>query len=60
MEEFADKLHAVWSDENLRKELMLKGKKKARLLKPERYTSKWSDVITEALEAVAPVGRDNR
>ncbi len=57
VEDMAEKIYAIWSNERLRDELALKGSKIASLLTPEGYAAQWSAVIAEALGSAVP-GKD--
>lgn len=50
MEDMADKIHKIWTDENLRKELIRKGYRRVRGLTLENYAKQWENIIDQAVE----------
>lgn len=50
MEDMADKIHKMWTDENLRKELVRKGYKRVQGLTLENYAKQWENIIDQAVE----------
>ena len=54
VEDIADKIEVIWSNDSLRDELAAKGPDRTKLLTPERYGERWSEVASEALGALAP------
>lgn len=50
VDEIAQKVYKVWTDENLRKEMVRKGHEQTKNLTLEYYGKEWADVIKEALK----------
>lgn len=50
VEDMADKIYKIWSDEALRKELVKKGYERIKDLTFENYAKQWQQVINEALK----------
>jgi len=50
IEDMADKIHKIWTDGNLRKELIRKGYRRVRGLTLENYAKQWENIIDEAVE----------
>ena len=53
VDDMAEKINSIWSNEGLRAELASKGSEIANLRTPEEYASQWSEVIAEALDSIA-------
>jgi glycosyltransferase involved in cell wall biosynthesis len=49
IEDMADKIHKIWTDGNLRKELIRKGYRRVRGLTLENYARQWENIIEEAV-----------
>ena len=49
IEDMAEKIYNIWTDENLRAELVQKGYNRIKDLTLENYAKQWEDVIKEAL-----------
>ena len=47
--DMAKKIHKFWTDEELRKNLILGAKEKAKEITLEGYAKKWQEAISEAL-----------
>jgi len=45
----AEKIHTIWTDENLRQEFIQKGYKRVKSVTLESYAKQWEQVIEEAL-----------
>lgn len=54
VEDIADKIEIIWSNDGLRDELAANGPHRTKLLTPERYGEQWSEVVNKALIAPAP------
>lgn len=52
IEDMAEKIHKVWVNEGLRRELTRKGYERVKDLTPKNYAKKWEEVIKEALEKI--------
>jgi glycosyltransferase involved in cell wall biosynthesis len=50
IDDMAEKIYKVWTDEKLRKELVEKGYERIKDMTLENYAKKWEKVISEALE----------
>lgn len=50
VEDIAEKIYKIWTDENLRQELIRKGYERTKELTLENYAKKWERVIKEALK----------
>lgn len=50
IEDMAEKIYRIWTDEELRKELIKKGYERVKNLTLENYAKQWEEVIKEALE----------
>jgi glycosyltransferase involved in cell wall biosynthesis len=48
VDDMAEKIYKVWTDENLRKELITKGYERAKDMTLENYAKKWEEVIEAA------------
>lgn len=53
IEDMAEKIYRIWTDENLRQELIEKGYQKVKNLTLENYARKWEKIIEEALERIS-------
>jgi len=51
IEEMAERIYKVWADENLRKELIQKGYKRAKDMPLRNYARKWGEIIEETLRS---------
>ncbi len=51
-EDMAEKIYRVWTDENLRRELINRGYERVKDLTLENYAKQWEEVIEEAREKV--------
>ena len=49
VEDMAEKIYRIWTDENLRQEFIQKGYKKVKDITLEKYIKQWEQVIEEAL-----------
>lgn len=54
IDDIAEKVYKIWTDESLRKEMIRKGHEQAKNLTLEYYGKKWADVIEEALRHYDP------
>jgi len=52
IEDMADKIHEIWTDEDLRQELIKKGYERVKGLTLESYAKQWEKIIEEALEKI--------
>jgi len=52
VEDMAEKLYKVWTDEDLRQTLVERGYKKAKDMTLENYAKRWEGIIDEALERI--------
>jgi len=50
--DIAEKIYKIWTDKDLRIDLIRKGHKKIKDMTLERYAKQWEDVIDEALEKI--------
>ena len=57
IEDMAEKIYTIWTDENLRKELIQKGYERTKELTLENYARQWEKVIEEALKIYEEKGR---
>lgn len=48
-EDLAEKIYRIWTDENLRREIIQKGYDRIKDITLEKYTKQWEQVIEEAL-----------
>ncbi len=49
VEEIAEKIYEIWTDEGLRRQLIQNGKERVKDLTMENYAEKWEKIIEEAL-----------
>ena len=49
VEDMAEKIHRIWTDENLRQQFIQKGYKRVKNVTLESYAKQWEQVIEEAL-----------
>ena len=52
IKDIAEKIYRIWTDKDLRSNLIRKGYKKAKNITLERYAKQWEDIIDEALERI--------
>ena len=50
VEDMAEKIYRIWTDENIRKELVKRGYDRIKNLTLENYTMQWEEVIKGALQ----------
>ena len=52
IEDMAEKIYRIWTDEDLRKELIQRGYDRVKNMTLENYAKQWEKVIEEALVKV--------
>ncbi|MCM8824399.1 MAG: glycosyltransferase, partial [Candidatus Omnitrophica bacterium] len=52
IEEMAEKIYKVWTDEKLRQELIEKGQRRVKDMTLENYARKWEKIIEEAISLI--------
>lgn len=56
IEDMAEKIYKVWTDQNLRQELIKKGYQRVKNLTLENYAKQWEKIIDEAIEVIKRKG----
>ena len=52
IEDIAEKIYIIWTDENLRKELVKKGYERVKNMTLENYAKQWEQIIDKALGSI--------
>jgi glycosyltransferase involved in cell wall biosynthesis len=52
VEDMAEKIYQIWTDEDLRQNLIRKGYERIRNMTIENYAKQWENIIDEALERI--------
>jgi glycosyltransferase involved in cell wall biosynthesis len=52
VEDMAEKIYRIWTDENLRQNLIRKGYERVKNMTIENYAKQWENIIDEALERI--------